>query len=583
MKLNLLLLFVCLLGLELSSLAQIRSYRRLPDDPVIGVSLSNKWTVGVQSCKGAFEPVYTHAFLPNDDQVTKIEHLAMFGFDPSPGPATIRITRKDGTVLSSSNAGLMNKTYEGVSVSYEAGAILIEVCQPMKQLSVRMTSDKANPLVIHADPYDDPPIPANAQVVTFDGGTDGKIHEQTAPYDRYSVPNNIDVIVIEDGALFKGTIHTASGRNKPLRIQGRGVIICRERSKPADNVKMQYNQLELNQGDNHRITGITLMNGRHFAARVSDNAYVQNVKFYGYRNNNDGIVAGDNSQIVNCFFKVNDDHIKLYNPGMQVRNCVFYHQKNGAIFQMAWNKINPGNNCLVEYIEVIESEAGCGDPALNQGGIARSFINHRESEENGKVCANTTFRKVYIGGQMDRFICLNGYSFSPITYDNLQLQDITLENPPNKVNWLYADNGNNTNTSIEIFFTNVRFGDRYIQQSDFKTLGTVNLSFDSTGTAYQGNMNQGEAACQSCDATPIEPEQGHSIKLYPNPASGKLFFQTEGIKLEAATLTNTIGQAVYQLEPKEQYFSLDSIPAGIYNISLQLQDGSIYQQKVVVR
>ncbi|MEL6653230.1 MAG: T9SS type A sorting domain-containing protein, partial [Bacteroidota bacterium] len=85
------------------------------------------------------------------------------------------------------------------------------------------------------------------------------------------------------------------------------------------------------------------------------------------------------------------------------------------------------------------------------------------------------------------------------------------------------------------------------------------------------------------DATPIEPEQGHSIKLYPNPASGKLFFQTEGIKLEAATLTNTIGQAVYQLEPKEQYFSLDSIPAGIYNISLQLQDGSIYQQKVVVR
>jgi hypothetical protein len=49
----------------------------------------------------------------------------------------------------------------------------------MKQLMVRMPGDRANPLMIHVDPYNDPDIPEGANVVTFDGVTNGQIHEQT--------------------------------------------------------------------------------------------------------------------------------------------------------------------------------------------------------------------------------------------------------------------------------------------------------------------------------------------------------------------------------------------------------------------
>ncbi|MCG8698552.1 MAG: hypothetical protein MI922_10900, partial [Bacteroidales bacterium] len=459
MKKSLLLVGAVLISCSL--LSQIRTYRKLPADNGIGFGLSSKFNVEVKACNGSYQSIYTYGITPNDgSQVTKKEHLAMFGFNPAGGPATIKITLKNGNNLTSSNIGLRNKTYKGVSTSFSGGAMFIEVCDPMKQLMVRMPGDKANPLMIHVDPYNDPAIPNGANVVTFDGGTNGKKHEQTAPYDRYTVPNNVDVVVVEDGALFKGTIHTTSNRTKPLTIQGRGMIICRFTSKPANNVKMQYNAMELNKGTGHKIYGVTLVNGRHFAIRVSDDAHIQNVKLYGYRPNNDGIVAGDDSKIENCFFKCNDDHIKLYSPRMEVRNCVFYEQTNGAVFQFAWNNLDPGDNCIIEHIEVLEWEAGCGDPDLNQGGIARSFINHRESDSNGKLCANTTFKNIYIQGQLARFICLNGL-VKPITYENLRLENITLENIPNSYNWIYANAANNNTTSIEIIFKNVRYGNRF--------------------------------------------------------------------------------------------------------------------------
>lgn len=475
-----------------SATAQTRIFRQLPSDESIGFGLSSKFNVAVKTDKEEFKSVYTYGIIPNDDQVTKMEHLAMFGFNSAEGPVTIKVTLKNGNMLTNDNIEVVNKTYKGLKSACSDGALYIQCCESMKQIMVRMPSDKANPLMIHVDPFDNPAIPSGAKVVTFDGGENGKIHEQTALYDRYSVPNDVDVILIEDGALFKGTIHTRSGRSKPLTIQGNGMIICRETSKPSNAVKMQYNALELGDGNGHSLYGITLVNPRHFAVRIGEDAHVQNVKFYGYRANNDGIVAKKNSIIEKCFFKCNDDHIKLYyNAKIIVRNCVFYEQANGAIFQFAWNDIDPADNCLIENIEVLEWEATCGDPDIALGGVARSFINHRESEKNGIVCANATFRNIYIQPQIARFICLNGLDHG-ITYTNLTIENVTLEQAPKDYNWIYANKADDNSTSIEIKFNNVRFGSRFIQQSDFKTKGTVNLSFNNEGKKFIGYLNPTE-------------------------------------------------------------------------------------------
>ncbi|MCG8698417.1 MAG: hypothetical protein MI922_10220, partial [Bacteroidales bacterium] len=179
------------------SYGQTKIYRQLPTDNDIGFGLSSKFDVEVKTCSESFRSVYTYGITPNDNsRVTKKEHLAMFGFNPDNGPVTIKVTLKNATALTSSSIGLVNKTYKGITTSFSDGAMFIQVCQPMKQLMVRMPGDKANPLMIHVDPYDDPEIPAGANIARFDGGTNGKIHEQTAQYDRYSVPNNVDVVVI---------------------------------------------------------------------------------------------------------------------------------------------------------------------------------------------------------------------------------------------------------------------------------------------------------------------------------------------------------------------------------------------------
>lgn len=561
MKYIITLLFV---ASSLFTNAQTRIYRQLPSDISIGFGLSSMFAVEVKTNSENFKPVYTYGITPNDNSVTKIEHLAMFGFSSQTGPVTIKVTRLNGDALNNSNIELVNKTYKGISTSFDNGAFLIQVCQPMKQLMVRMPGNKANPLMIHVDPYDNPEITSGANVVVFDGGTNGKIHEQTEQYDRYTVPNDVDVVVIEDGALFKGTIHTDNGRSKPLTVQGNGIIICRDVSKPANDVKMEYNAMEINKGENHKVYGITFINGRHFAIRMSDNGHIQNVKIYGYRTNNDGIVAGNNSVIENCFFKCNDDHIKIYNTNMHIRNCVMYEQQNGALFQLAWNKINPGNNCLIENIEVLEWEASCGDPDLNTGGIARSFINHRESIENGKVCTNTTFRNIYIQPQIARFICLNGLDHA-ITYNNLTLENITLEQAPKGYNWIYANKADNDSTAIEINFKNVRFGDRFIQQSDFKTKGTVNLSFNDTGEKYIGYLNP-EEENNSCSNLSPPQIKTNEISIFPIPTSN--YLHISGInKYTNIKIYNQMGCLILNTKYLNQ-IDIHSLKAGMYFLKI---------------
>lgn len=567
------LILAAILTISLVGNAQTRIFRQLPSDKSIGFELSEIFKVEVKTCSENYKPVYTYGITPNDERVTQKEHISMFGFKPDDGPVTIRISLQSGKTLNSSNIELVNKTYKGITTSYHNGSFIIDVCQPMKQLMVRMPGNKANPLMIHVDPYATPSIPTNAKVVVFDGGTNGKIHEQTKQYDRYTVANDVDVVVIEDGALFKGTIHTNNNRSKPLTIQGNGMIICRELSKPSDNVKMEYNAMEIQHGKGHIVNGLTFVNGRHFAMRMSDDGHVQNVKIYGYRANNDGIVAGDNSVIENCFFKCNDDHIKLYNPNMRISNCVMYEQENGAIFQMAWNKIKPGDNCLIENIEVLEWEAGCGDPDLGQGGIARSFINHRESEENGKICANTTFRNVYIQSQIARFICLNGLDHG-ITYRNLRLENITLEQAPKDYNWIYANKADDNSTSIEIKFKNVRFGNRFIQQSDFKTKGTVDLSFDNTGSKYVGYLNPTEESSCSCQNLSAPQSKKDEIRVFPNPTAHSLHIS--GIEQHTnIVIYNQMGCKVIQTK-YNGHLDVSSLVTGMYLLKIETKTKPLY-------
>ena len=534
--------------------AQLMLYRQLPE-----FALSSLFQVEVQMPGTSFQEVFTYEYSTGETGiVTQNEHFAPFAFEPTDGLLTIRVSSKNGTLLNEANFELVNQTEPDVEHSFVNGACVITCASARKQLLLRSPANKANPLLLFVDPMKERPIPNGANVVTF--AASATPYVQTAQYDRYEVPNEVDVIYIEDGAMIKGTIHTTNGRNKPLIVMGRGVILG---NGPVVNGSqgIPYNTLELNNGNNHVLEGITVIKSRHFALRMSSDGRINNVKILGYNANNDGIVAGTQSIIENCFLKVNDDFIKLYNNDMVVRNCRFYAQTNGAIFQFAWNSITPGSNCLVENCEVLDVEYGfTGDPANGQGGIARAFISLRETNAS-PVSGNNVFRNILIQGQLKRFMGINGKygSSQSLTLQNIKLENITVVNKPELQSWVYTGNAPDI---VSFEFVNVTFGGVCVDPvADFKTEGNVVI-------------------VSNCLPTPVEDQLDRgSIRMYPNPAEKYLRVEMDQPSNQASIQIFELSGRMIHTEAlqQEQSVSVSHVPPGLYLVEVSTHTDRIRQ------
>lgn len=460
------------------SQAQVKIYRQFPTSEF---PVSTTYKVEVRQGNNPYQEVHVFKYkVPENNMVTKTENIAMFAFEPSSGAVDVRVSMKNGTNMTSSFIEVVNKTIAGLESSFSNGKMIITCPTAKEQILIRQKANYADQLVLFLDPLKESNIPANANVKVFTAA--GSPHVQNARYDRYTVPNNVDIVYLEDGAVVKGTIHTDDGRSKPLKLMGRGIVIGNGGILNGSQ-SIPWNAIELKHGNGHTIEGITCISPRHFSIRVSNNSHVDNVKMFGYNANIDGIVAGNRALIENCYSKVNDDHIKLYNDDMVVRNCRFYMQKNGGLFQFAWNRITPGSDCLVENCEVLAWEANCGDPKLGQGGTARTVISLRETEARS-TSGNNIFRNIYIQGQLDRFIGINGkYGGSDdVTLDNITVENVTIEKKPRKYSWIYTGS---SPWKIVFNFKNVKIAGQCMTPSNyqFNTEGNVKLNYLGCGNS----------------------------------------------------------------------------------------------------
>jgi len=459
------------------SVAEIRIYRTLPV-----LAPSSRYTVEIRQGTGAWQASPTYQIAPNAADVkTVADHFTGFGLDPAGGPAEIRIRLKSGVALTADNARLGNRMTPEVSATHAGGAMILVAPRVRRQLYVKVAGQEGHPLMVFVDPLKDSPIPAGAKVHTF--AASNQAYEQTAQYDRFTVPNDVDAVVIEDGALVHGTIHTASGRTKPLLLTGRGMVLGRGGVlHGAENIP--YNAVVITKGMRHRVENIMVVNSRHFGIDVGDSAVLQNTKMYGYDSNNDGVVGGKGSRILDNFFKVNDDHVKLYNDGMVVRNSTFWGQTNGGILQFGWYGQGGADDILIDSADVIEYEIGyCGDPALGNGGIARTLFSiHDQSKNAASRSANVRIRNIVVQGQLQRLVGLNGkYEGSqPIAFSNTLLENIQVLNRPKQQSWIYTSDAG-AGYTVDLEFRDVRVGGACLSQGDFKTQGDVRLDI-SCGT-----------------------------------------------------------------------------------------------------
>ncbi|RMF91416.1 MAG: hypothetical protein D6741_16105 [Planctomycetota bacterium] len=142
------------------------------------------------------------------------------------------------------------------------------------------------------------------------------------------------------------------GRNaRGLRILGRGIL-------SGEDYPHRSGHLIALTGDSSDvlIEGVTLVASPQFFIVTGDRSIVRNVKMMGWYFNTDGVGTGKNSLVERCFFKCNDDAVKLYRSGMTVRDCVIWQMENGAPFQISWNMNSDNHGFRVTNIDIIRVE-----------------------------------------------------------------------------------------------------------------------------------------------------------------------------------------------------------------------------------
>ncbi|MGQ1891349.1 glycosyl hydrolase family 28 protein [Thermophagus sp. OGC60D27] len=200
-----------------------------------------------------------------------------------------------------------------------------------------------HPLFIFANPLEEnPPQPNQKDVIYFEPG----YHEIG---EKYTVPSG-KTVYIHGGAFVKGQIYSENSEN--ITIRGRGILSGEEYPpRTADHMIMMRN------AENIKIEGITIIHAPRYNITLrGKNHIVSNVKMMGWWFSTDGTSTGDNAIIENCFFKVNDDAVKLYSSNTYVRDCVIWQMENGAPFMISWNGRNDFENCYVSDIDVIRVE-----------------------------------------------------------------------------------------------------------------------------------------------------------------------------------------------------------------------------------
>ncbi len=270
---------------------------------------------------------------------------AQFSFSES---VTLRITKltpgsfKDIRVLPTS-AGIKATRTD------QPNTITLTLDRP-RQLSIEFDGDITHPLLVFAQPLEEN-VPARdaSGVVYFGPG----LHD-LGP-DGLELKSN-QTIYLADGAFVNGRIH---GHNVThASIRGRGILCGRRHGKGPHHLHFT--------GENSSditIEGITLVDApAYFIVSRAARTRVDRINTIGWWFNTDGVAAGPDSVVENCFFKVNDDAIKLYSQNLRVSGCTIWQMENGSPFQISWNSRDDVSGVRVSDCDVIRCDHNWDNP-----------------------------------------------------------------------------------------------------------------------------------------------------------------------------------------------------------------------------
>ncbi len=242
----------------------------------------------------------------------------------------------------------------GVSATVREGKVVVEISRPgqyyvMVKAEGAPQHDFDHPLFIFANPPEtDAPAEGAPGVHYFGPG----VHDIGFQY-RVGAG---ETVYLAGGALVRGSLYY---EGDGVRILGRGVLtdrtlmLRRVESALAERAAGKPSAWELNHDAMYRdqwatiygdvgadgalIEGITIVESPFYMVRTHGAGTVfRNLKLMSDLYNNNGIVAGPNHRILDCFFKVEDDVFCWMSPVSETRNCVIWKQDNSCMVQLGY-------------------------------------------------------------------------------------------------------------------------------------------------------------------------------------------------------------------------------------------------------
>lgn len=208
----------------------------------------------------------------------------------------------------------------------------------------------AHPLLIFADPPETQVPARGAPGVRWFGPG---VHD-LGP-DVQSVGTG-ETIYLAPGALVYGRFKGIGATG--VHLLGRGILAGTVYPPNPPHTYTAPHLFELaGASDDAVIDGVTFLDSPHYNLLVRGaRTTVRHVKMIGWLYGTDGVGVGRDSVVEDCFFKVNDDAIKLYHTGLRVRRGTFWQMENGAPFQFSWNLNEDASDIRVSDCDVVRVE-----------------------------------------------------------------------------------------------------------------------------------------------------------------------------------------------------------------------------------
>ena len=302
-----------------------------------GIPASNEYAVtvmqdGIQ--KDSF--VYlVHAQKPDSNR-SKSTSWTTFSLS---GAVTVSVKKLQGSFQTCK----ILPTSRGITPIIHGDTVEFALDRPAK-IAVEFDGHITHPMLVFADPLEDNiPSPNDPNVIYFGPG----VHDIGAGFTVESGK----MVYIAGGAYVKGQLTGEDRRN--VSIRGRGILSGENLTPGGPHLIHLYGP----KTQNALVEGITMIQAAHYNVLLSGRGNtVRNVKMISWLFCTDGVGVGRDGLVEDCFFKVNDDSIKLYQSNMTVRRCVIWQLENGAPFQISWNMPTDNAGFRISDCDVIRCE-----------------------------------------------------------------------------------------------------------------------------------------------------------------------------------------------------------------------------------